>query len=169
MPAFVLAGSNLPDRLAHLAQGINGMLRLPATLLRMSAVYETEPWGGAPQPWYLNVALCLQTTLSPQALLQELLRLEAAAGRTRTGRSAPRTLDLDLVLYDNVVVQSPELTLPHPRMHLRRFTLLPLAEIAPQWIHPVLQQTIDQLLESCPDPLAVYRTDFTLSLHAPPY
>jgi len=141
-------GSNLGDRETTLARAAESL----AALGRVTAVspwLQTAPVGYADQPDFLNGAVLLETQLPPTELLHRLLQIELTHGRDRSHGivKGPRTLDLDLLLYDDVVMTTPELTLPHPEMHTRRFVLEPLAAIAPEWTHPVLQQTVQQLLQ----------------------
>src|SRR5215468_5129146 len=157
--AFVALGSNLGDRRALLDFAL---ARLRASegidVLAESPVYETAPVGGPPQDAYLNAAVALRTTLAPRALLERLLAIEALAGRVRTGvRDAPRRLDLDLLLYGELVLDEPGLVLPHPRLHERAFALVPLADLAPDLVHPVRGETIARLAARVRDPAAVWR------------
>jgi 2-amino-4-hydroxy-6-hydroxymethyldihydropteridine diphosphokinase len=147
MPAVAIAlGSNLGDRRAHLAWAVE-RLGAHLTRLRMSSVIETEPFEVAePQPAYLNAVVTGETDLLPDALLDVLLELERQQGRVRHGPRAPRTLDLDLLLYGDQVIDSPRLTVPHPRFRERRFVLEPLAEVAPDWRDPVTGRTAVELL-----------------------
>jgi 2-amino-4-hydroxy-6-hydroxymethyldihydropteridine diphosphokinase len=145
--AFIALGSNVGNRAAHMELAVRELSRLPhSRLVAASKFIETDPVGMAEPDRFLNGAAALETTLAPEALLAELLRIEKLAGRERHRRWAPRTLDLDLLMYDDRVMQTEELTLPHPRMHERRFVLEPLAEIAPGSVHPVLKKTIGELL-----------------------
>jgi 3-oxoacyl-[acyl-carrier protein] reductase len=146
--AYIALGSNLGDRLTHLDQALAELRRRPGVaVMRVSSVYETAPVGGpAGQGPYLNAAAELRTILAPAALLQILLDVESGLGRVRTEHDGPRTIDLDLLLYDNMVRDDPELTVPHPRLHQRLFVLQPLAEIALGVIHPVLKRSIADLL-----------------------
>ncbi|MBR7092204.1 MAG: 2-amino-4-hydroxy-6-hydroxymethyldihydropteridine diphosphokinase [Clostridia bacterium] len=130
--AVVALGSNLGDSRRILTQAVTALDALPGTgILAVSGLYRTAPWGYADQPDFLNAAVLLATPLSPRALLGACLGIEAAAGRRRTFANAPRPLDLDLLLYEGVVMQEPELTLPHPRMQERAFVLVPLADLFP--------------------------------------
>jgi 2-amino-4-hydroxy-6-hydroxymethyldihydropteridine diphosphokinase len=140
-------GSNLADRSAHLQHAIAQLRRL-LTNLKVSGFYETEPVGVGSQPPYLNAAVVADTSRTPRALLAELLAIEQERGRHRPFPGAPRTLDLDLILFGSVVLNEPHLTVPHPRFRERRFVLEPLAEIAPELIDPVTGRSIRELLAS---------------------
>ena len=150
--AYIGLGSNLGNREGCLRGAIQRLRELPGTtVLRVSRFYETEPVGGPPQGKFLNAALALETTLAPESLLAELQRIETALGRTREVRWGPRTTDLDILLYDDGVLDTPTLKIPHPLMHERMFVLDPLAEIAPNVIHPVLKKPVAQLREELSD------------------
>ncbi|GAA3749069.1 2-amino-4-hydroxy-6-hydroxymethyldihydropteridine diphosphokinase [Terriglobus aquaticus] len=154
MPLAAIAlGSNLAgehgSREAILEGAVNALNAL-GTVKARSTWHETDPVGYAEQPRFLNGAVLLQTDLPPQELLRGLLRVEQRFGRDRTHGIAngPRTLDLDLLLYDDLILEAPELVLPHPAMHTRSFVLAPLAEIAPDWIHPLLRTSVRDLFAS---------------------
>ncbi len=151
--AYVGMGSNLGERAGNLLLGVRGMLAAGLRVARLSSVYETEPVGVVEaQPAFLNMAAELSAPLPPPAeLLRLLLDIERDAGRRRERSLAPRTLDLDLLLYGDVRLQTDALTLPHPRLHLRRFVLAPLAELAPDARHPVLLKTFAELLAATDD------------------
>ena len=121
------------------------------SIKKVSSVYETEPVGYENQGWFLNLALEAQTSFDPFSLLEHLLAIEDQMGREREEKWGPRNIDLDLLLYDNRIVESERLTIPHPRMHQRKFVLIPLAQIAPQLLHPVLKKNVLELLENCED------------------
>jgi 2-amino-4-hydroxy-6-hydroxymethyldihydropteridine diphosphokinase len=142
--AYVGLGANLGDAPAAVTQALRDLGRLPQTqLARASSLYRSAPVDAA-GPDYVNAVAELHTALSPHELLAELQRLEQAAGRERPWRNAPRTLDLDLLLYDDVRLDSPELTIPHPRMHERAFVLVPLAEIAPVRVSAAQLQSVEK-------------------------
>lgn len=150
-----MAGTNLGDREANL-ETARRLLAEKATVRQFSTCFETEPVGFANQPWYLNQAIEVEVALSPQELLSFCLGIEASCGRVRSFSNAPRTLDLDILLYGDTVVHEENLVIPHPRMHERRFALKPLAQIAPDVVHPILHKSIRRLLEDCPDASGVY-------------
>jgi 2-amino-4-hydroxy-6-hydroxymethyldihydropteridine diphosphokinase len=148
--AYILAGSNLGDRKANLRFALSALAK-GGTVLKISSFFETEPVGFLDQPWFLNMAIALETALPPSALLSLCQKIEESCGRVRTFPNAPRTLDLDILLYGHAVINEPDLIIPHPRLPERRFALEPLAQIAPDFIHPVLNRSIRSLLEICPD------------------
>ena len=148
--AYLALGSNLGDREAKLAAVREHLARLPDTrVAAVSAIHETAPVGGPPgQGNYLNAAVKLETGLPPVELLHRCLQIERQLGRIRTVPNAPRTIDIDILLYDDLILNTPGLTLPHPRMHERRFVLEPLGEIAPQVIHPASGLSVAALLKA---------------------
>lgn len=156
--AYVSLGSNLGDRAGNLLLGVRAMMDAGLEVLRLSRVYETEAVETFAQPLFLNQVAELRgkTLPSAETLMARLLRIEYALGRRREVARSPRSIDLDLLLYPNLTSDSPFLTLPHPRLHRRRFVLEPLAELAPQLIHPVLNKTINQLMAELEDVSTVH-------------
>lgn len=147
-PCAIALGSNLGDSLTTLETALQKLHATPGiSVTARSSWYQTAPVG-PPQPDYLNGCALLETTLTPTQLLGTLLATEAQFGRVRLERNAPRTLDLDLILFGNRILETPDLQLPHPRMRDRAFVLVPLAEIAPNWRDPVSGKTIVQLLQT---------------------
>ncbi|MDQ3667007.1 MAG: 2-amino-4-hydroxy-6-hydroxymethyldihydropteridine diphosphokinase [Acidobacteriota bacterium] len=151
--AYVSLGSNLGDRAGNLLLGIRGMLDGGLEISRLSNVYETEPVETFPQPAFLNmvVELTADALPTPEQVMARLLRVEATLGRTRETARAPRTIDLDLLLYRDETRNTEFLTLPHPRFHLRRFALTPLVELAPRLVHPTFNLTVTDLLKNLED------------------
>ncbi|MFM6310539.1 MAG: 2-amino-4-hydroxy-6-hydroxymethyldihydropteridine diphosphokinase [Dolichospermum sp.] len=144
----IALGSNIGESLAILEGAINSLEKTPGiTIKAKSSWYRTAPVGGPSQPDYLNGAAILEVQLGPQKLLETLLNIEQEFGRVRQEHWGPRTLDLDVLLFDDLILEAPDLQIPHPRMTQRAFVLVPLAEIAPDWIEPVSREPISQLLE----------------------
>jgi len=154
--AYLLTGSNLGDKLQHL-QAAKEAIAAYGEIVLVSAVYETAAWGLEEQPGFLNQALALQTSVEPETLMTRLLEEEEKMGRRRTVKFGPRIIDIDILLADDKIIHTPVLTLPHPAMTERRFVLTPLAEIAPNLLHPVEKKTIHQLLLACTDTLDVQK------------
>jgi 2-amino-4-hydroxy-6-hydroxymethyldihydropteridine diphosphokinase len=153
--AFLLIGGNLGDRFQNLQQAAQLIEEYCGDIIAISAIYETEAWGFAGQPAFLNQVLVLNTELDADRLMQKLLGIEHEMGRIREQKLGPRIIDIDILLLDDIVRESAMLTIPHPSLHLRRFALIPLAEVAAAKKHPVLNKTIAELLTDCPDTLAV--------------
>lgn len=145
------------DRTAYLSAAAAAIGRELGTLRRASSLYQTAAWGMEGQPDFLNQVLVLDTPLPPQALLDGLLRIEQSLGRFRGEKYGPRTIDLDILLYNTWIIALPGLQVPHPRIPGRRFVLEPMAELAPGLKHPVLHRTMEQLLDACTDPLPVHK------------
>lgn len=155
MKTFLLLGSNMGDRLDNLKKGCKCIQEKVAPLAAVSSVYETAAWGNEYQPAFLNQAIEIETSLEPEALLKKIKSIERAIGRRQAEKWGPRIIDIDILLMETVVFKSPSLTIPHPQMHERRFTLVPLAEIAPAVKHPLLLLSVKQLLKRCKDRLDV--------------
>lgn len=143
--AYIGLGSNLGDRLAYLRAAIDA-IKLSGDPIAISSVYESEPHGvDEDQPSYLNMVLAISTRSEPKELLGKLLDIERANGRIRNRANESRTLDLDILMIDEVVLDDPDLVIPHPRMHERGFVMIPFAEIAPTAIHPILNSTVAEI------------------------
>jgi 2-amino-4-hydroxy-6-hydroxymethyldihydropteridine diphosphokinase len=155
--AYLLIGGNLGNRFANLQKAVFNIEQTCGKIVQSSAIYETSAWGLTQQPAFYNQALMLSTQLSPHGLMQALLTIELQMGRTREIKMGPRVIDLDILLIDKLVQHTDLLQLPHPSLPMRRFALLPLAEIAPDLMHPILEKSIQTLLEICPDTLDVQK------------
>jgi len=143
---FLSLGTNLGDRKANLVNAIAAMWP-SIRVLQESPVYETAPWGYEEQPSFLNQIIQGETVLPPLDLLHSLKKLETELGREPSFRYGPRLIDMDILFYDDLVFRTPELTIPHPHLHKRAFVLVPMADIAPDFVHPVMQKNIQQLLD----------------------
>jgi 2-amino-4-hydroxy-6-hydroxymethyldihydropteridine diphosphokinase len=155
MHAWLGLGSNVGDRERQLASALDQLGERGFAAERRSALYLTEPVDAPPQEWFVNAAAAGSTDLAPHELLRACLAVERELGRVRDGYHAPRTIDIDVLLYEDVVENDATLTLPHPRLHERRFVLMPLCDIDPGLRHPVLGRTLRELLETCADRSAV--------------
>jgi len=153
--AYLLTGGNEGDRYLNMQQARTNIEHICGQLLQVSSLYETAPWGKTDQADFLNQVLLIQTKWTPRELLHVILQIEEKGGRIRAEKNAPRTIDIDILFYDDLVIDEPGLSIPHPRIAARRFVLEPLNEISPGYEHPVLHKTIHQLLQECTDELAV--------------
>ena len=151
---YVLFGSNMGDKDKVFEEACLLINNRCGRIVAMSSAYESEPWGFEAEEWFLNRLVVVETELGPETLLAELLGIEAELGRVRHPEKqgyASRTADLDILYYGDRVIRKASLTVPHPRLHLRRFALVPLCELVPELVHPVLQATQRELLLHCPD------------------
>ena len=155
--AFLLTGGNLGNRLENLEKAAALINAECGDIFLQSAIYETAAWGFTEQPDFYNQALAVHTNLSPDALMKALLDIETLLGRKRDIKMGPRSIDIDILLMDDMIYQSETVTIPHPYLAERRFVLMPLAEIAANSIHPVFNKTINELLADCKDELPVHK------------
>jgi len=153
--AWLLTGSNMGKREDYLSAAKREIAFQCGTVLKQSSIYETAAWGKTDQPAFLNQALEIMTPLNARQLIRRLLKIEKQLGRIREEKYGPRLIDIDILMYGDEIHQYELLKLPHPELPNRRFALLPLAEIAGDVIHPVLQQSVSSLLADCPDTLEV--------------
>jgi 2-amino-4-hydroxy-6-hydroxymethyldihydropteridine diphosphokinase len=152
---FLGLGSNLGDRRRNLLRARQRLEEAGVEVLKASSVFRTEPVDVADQPWFLNQVLKIGTSLAPQELLDLAKSIETRLKRVPTVAKGPRTIDIDILLAGDTVINTPKLTIPHPRLALRNFALVPLREIAPRAVHPVLRKTVLELAHDCPDRSAV--------------
>jgi len=154
---YLSLGANLGDRESQLRSAIS-RLEAGGRIVAVSSFYETEPVEFVEQGWFLNCVVAMETGQTPQQLMTALLAIEREMGRQRTKKKGPRTIDIDILLFGDTILDAPGLTIPHPAMHRRRFVLEPLVEIAPEARHPVLNQTVRELLQALPAGQAVRKT-----------
>lgn len=156
---YLLLGSNLGDRLNNLAKAKALIAEYCGEIFIQSSLYETAAWGNTEQQSFYNQAIGIHTDLEPADLLVAVKQIEKEVGRTETVHWGPRIIDIDIILYDTETVDLPQLKIPHPYMHQRKFTLAPLAEVAPQAVHPIYNRTVAELLADCEDTSLVVRID----------
>ncbi len=152
--SFILLGSNMGDREVVLDNAIKEIEKRCGRIVNKSSLYESEPWGFDTDLYFLNQAIAVETELEPHDLLKELLTIEAELGRRRNENHIgyeSRPIDLDIIYIDDMINEDEDLILPHPRMHLRRFVLVPLSEISPDFVHPILRESNSTLLDRCED------------------
>ena len=154
---YLLLGSNLGNRMKYIASAISEIEIKLGNISRRSSLYQTASWGKHDQPDFINQVIELKTSLEPKDLLSGILGIESDFGRKRIEKWGSRTIDIDILLYDDQIVNEPELIIPHPYLAFRRFCLMPLCEIAPEYIHPVLKKNIQELLFELSDDLLVKR------------
>lgn len=153
--SYLLIGGNEGDKRGYLSRARRLIADAGAEILQTSALYETAAWGKTDQPSFLNQALRIRTLLDALPLMQTLLEIETTMGRVRSEKYGSRRIDIDMLFFNETIIGLPELTIPHPELHNRRFALTPMAEIAPDYIHPLLHRSIKDLLSACTDPLEV--------------
>jgi 2-amino-4-hydroxy-6-hydroxymethyldihydropteridine diphosphokinase len=157
--AFLMLGSNIGDKLANLLQATKALGGDAGEILKASSIYESEPWGFIHPDLFYNQVLILQTNFNAEELLSKILEIEEGMGRTRNKKDEyqARTIDIDILLYNNQIIQTQNLTVPHPKIAERRFVLLPLMDMNPELLHPVSGLTIWQMFRECGDKLSVKR------------
>lgn len=148
---FLIIGGNLGDRKQNLSHALYLIEQSAGYIKKLSSIYETEPWGVQGQPDYYNQVVELLTELNADTLMQALLSIEKQMGRQRIAKNDARTMDIDILFFNDEIYNSKLISIPHPRLHQRRFVLAPLAEIAPEFIHPVLNKPVSLLLKECDD------------------
>ena len=152
---FLLTGGNLEDRMQNLQKAGSLIEEYVGKILRKSSVYETAAWGNTAQPSFLNQVIEISTLLPAEKVLSTILEIEQKLGRIRREKMGPRMIDIDILYFNHSIFFSTNLIIPHPQLHNRRFVLVPLAEIAPEFVHPILHKNSQQLLQSCDDLLEV--------------
>jgi len=152
---YLLIGGNIGNRLEYLSKAKENISKKCGNVLQESSIYETAAWGMEDQEAFLNQVLKIETSLIPEQLLKTILQIEEDLGRKRDLKYGPRTIDIDILFFNDEMIDQQGLKIPHPQMQNRRFVLIPLNEIASTKMHPVFHKTINQLLVECPDPLAV--------------
>jgi 2-amino-4-hydroxy-6-hydroxymethyldihydropteridine diphosphokinase len=153
--AFLLLGGNIGDREKNFETAKDLLGKNGGSITRQSSLYETEAWGKNDQPAFLNQAVEIETELDAKELMEQIFKIEKSMGRERKEKYGPRLIDIDILLFNQEQRDDVFLTIPHPQMQNRRFVLVPLVEIAPRLLHPILKKTIGQLLKDCPDNLEV--------------
>lgn len=152
---YLLIGGNLGDRMANLNTAKELITNEIGPILNQSSIYETQAWGNEDQPSFLNQAIIVSSQLSPSISMETILGIEMKMGRQRNQKFDPRTIDIDILFFNRECIHLDHLTVPHPQIHNRKFVLIPLNEIAPDYIHPVINKTVSQILKECTDPLEV--------------
>lgn len=166
--AYIGFGSNIGEKLTYIQNSLHSLSAVEGINLKtVSSIYKTEPVGSVPQDDFLNGVVSLETSLSPHTLLHTLKDIEISIGRQHRARWGPREIDMDILIYDDLCLQTPDLTIPHPELHLRRFVLAPLTEIASNLTHPVFNKSILSLLHSLKDDKSVVK-DISYSVNITP-
>lgn len=154
---YLLLGSNIGDSSGHLSAAKKNIEKKIGTLVNASGIYKTAAWGDINQSPFLNQILIVETDLSAQQTIAHILSIEKEMGRIRSKKNAPRIIDIDILFFNNDIIRTPDLVVPHPEIQNRRFVLVPLKEISPYFIHPILQKTPAELLNECADKLNVQK------------
>ena len=157
--AVLLIGSNMGEREAHLERACMEIERELGKIIQRSSVYETAPWGNVDQERFLNRVVKIRSSLGAEQMMERILLIEKKMGRVRTKKWEPRIIDIDILFYDEEIISTGNLVIPHPDLHLRKFTLIPLAELMPGYMHPVLKKSISDLLHELNDSLEVKKME----------
>ncbi len=157
---YLSIGTNIGDRLSNIDYAHSEIDLLVGKLFQKSSIYSTEPWGFPSQDYFYNQVISLRTKKQPSALLDVLLTIESGLGRVRSFKNAPRILDIDILFFGDDIIHDGDLLIPHPRLHLRNFILIPMAEIAGNFIHPVYKKTINELLQQTTDQSTVNKLKY---------
>ena len=157
--AILHLGSNLGKRQENLREACRRLEQKAGRILQKSKIYQTQPWGNADQPDFLNMAVRLETKSNPEDLLKTIMHIEMEMGRERDKKWEPRIIDIDIIFFGDLVIHTPNLTVPHPDMQKRNFVLVPLLDIAADWIHPLLRESVEDLYWNSEDPLEVLLTE----------
>lgn len=152
---YLLIGGNMGDRISNLAKAADLLEKETGKIIKRSSIYETGAWGNTNQPDFLNQVIIIQTALSAADYIRQIFSIENTMGRVRTEKNAPRIIDIDILFFNDAVINEEHLTIPHPQIQNRRFVLIPMNELSPALVHPVLHQTISNLLSTCKDALEV--------------
>lgn len=152
---YLLLGSNMGNSRASMAKAVNHIEKRIGKVIRQSSLYSTAAWGNTSQPDFLNQVIVVETKLTASDVMQTILGIEEKMGRIRTVKNAPRVIDIDILFFNREIINMPDLTVPHPRIQNRRFVLVPLNQLSPNLKHPVVHETVHQLLIHCPDTLNV--------------
>ncbi len=164
MEYYLGLGSNLGQREKNLAQALKKLKSHGISIHKVSSVYETQPFGNTRQPWYMNIVIKVSTGLSPNDLIKKIKKIEKDMGRTLYGINNPRPIDIDILLSDDHVIKNKNLEIPHKELIHRNFVLIPLMEIAPDLVHPVLKEKVDQIYKKCRDESIVRKIKSHISI-----
>lgn len=159
---YLLLGSNMGNRMEYLREAEKLLIKNNIQVIDESSIYETEPWGKADQAWFLNIVLQVNTSFEPELLLEKILSIETELGRVRKEKWGERPIDIDILYFNHEVIKTKELEIPHSGIPTRRFTLIPLAEMCPLEVHPLISQNQLEMLAACTDELDCRLTDYKL-------
>ncbi len=159
----LLIGSNIGDRLSYLEKAETEITVELGRIVRQSSIYETASWGNTSQENFLNRVLIIESTLAANEMMKKIISIEEKMGRRRTAKWEPRIIDIDILFFNNEIISKEDLIIPHPHLHERKFTLIPLTELIPDYLHPVLKKSVAELLSGLNDPLEVKKISTNLA------